>query len=137
MTFGQNQQYQGSVTPPRFDDLTKLDKPNLDWVITEALTDVRRARSLAYSDDGKIMYIHAVSAIIEMAAYYWILDPDFKPKMVAIDIYAEGELMKIADNDNSESAKLNLGFEIAQRKFRVVMESIVKSTKTVPVEDYA
>ena len=127
-----------AFTDLRFDDLTTLDKPNIDWVITQALSDVRHARSLCFSMEGKSYFINSVDALIEVASYYWIVDADFKWRMVEIENWKVGELRKYpsgAETDMYGRSLLDLSFEVAQKKMRLVMESIVKSTKKIPVRD--
>lgn len=122
----------------KFDDLNKLDKPNIDWVITEALLDVRRARAISHTPEGKIFFISAIEALVEVSSYYWFLDPDFENRLKLLDVWANQELLKFpqgSDNDIYGRSKLDLNFQLAMKKWRLVMYAIVKSSKKIPIED--
>lgn len=122
----------------RFEELNKLDKPNIDWVITEALQDVRRARAISHTQQGKIFFISSVEALLEVSSYYWFLDMEFETKIKLLETMHYQQLLKFpngSDIDFHGRTRTDLDFEFALKKWRLIMLAIVKSTKKIPIED--
>lgn len=125
----------------KFDDLSKLEKPNLNWIITKRLDDASFWLMYSHSGvHGKNMFIGAVDAAISIAAYYWLLDVSFKTELRRIQDWAMDELKKFptgSDNDIMGRSMLELAFDVALRKFNLLMIEITKNSKEIPIIDNA
>ena len=129
-------------SPFEFDDLSRLDKPNIDFIATLALNDARLALSQAYvSEEGKRWFIGSVEALLANSLYYWLLDTGFNERIMRINEWRYKEHESIPpDYDRSPEtgrSRLAIEFEAAKLKYSEILISITKSTKGVPYIDNA
>lgn len=125
-----------------FDDVGKLDKPNLDWDATLALKETRESLRLAYvnGDIGKMHFIGAVEALLDSTIHYWFLDTTFEGKIKEIEADLAERLKEIPEGqmtDENGVSRITLLFNAARLKYRQIMMSITKVTKDVPYVDTA
>jgi len=133
---------ENSNSPFEFDDLTRLDKPNVDFIATLALNDARLALSQAYvSDEGKRWFIGSVEALLANSLYYWLMDAGFNERIIRINAWRYREHEGIppdADfNPSNGRSRLSIEFEAAKLKYSEILISITKSTKGVNYIDSA
>jgi len=127
---------------PQFEELSKLDKPNVDWVTTLALNDTRIILMNAYIDDNaKKMFLGAIESLLINTLYYWFLDPGFKQEIATIDMETKIQLSTIPpdmDHDpNTGTRRLDIHFQAARKKYYEIIMAITKNTKNVPYVDTA
>lgn len=125
-----------------FEDISRLDKPNIDMVVTRALDYVRLTLTYAFvSENGKLEFIGAVEALIESALYYWMLDDSFQARLNSIEEARNNALSHIPfgqDVDpNTGVSRVDIEFRVARSKCRAIMRVITKATKGVSYIDQA
>jgi hypothetical protein len=126
----------------QFDEISKLDKPNIDWVATLALNEARIALTQAFlSDDGKQLFIGAIEALMENTLYYWMLDPTFLNYIAEIEDDQASQHQSIppgySADPNTGLRRLDIDFSAARKKYARVMIAVTKATKSVPFIDFA
>lgn len=128
--------------PIDFEDVGRMDKPNIDWVCTLALNDTRIALTNAYLDDShKLVFIGAVESLIANTMYYWMFDLEFKDKIKQLELWRGEQINKIPHGydicPETGLSRLQVDFECSLKKYSLVVLSVIKSTKSVPFIDYA
>jgi hypothetical protein len=128
--------------PIDFDDIARMDKPNIDWVTTLALNDTRIALTNAYLDEQhRLIFVGAVESLIANTMYYWMFDLEFKNKIQQVEEWRGLQLNKIPPGydvcPDTGLSRLQIDFEACLKKYSLVVLSVIKATKNVPFIDYA
>lgn len=121
-----------------FDDLSKLDKPNVDFVVFKRLDDATFWLGQSYSSNvARLNFIGCVEALVSVCRYYWMRDSEFMNKLNGLIGEANDFLAKNFPEHSEISSdqtisKTDVGFRLAKNKFDLVMTIITKSTKGLP-----
>jgi len=127
----------------RFEDIGKLQHPNLDWDATLALKETREALRLCFAGNeaAKMHFIGAVEALMDSTVHYWFLDSKFEQDILVIEQDFRQRLLQVPEgmdaNPETGISRIGLGVNAARKKYRRIMIAITKVSKDVPYVDEA